>query len=65
MAETYQCSKVKRSCQYCSVISGDLPVCNYILMEHQRRGCPPEECDKYKPRTRKRRGGKNRKTVES
>ena len=45
--QTYQCSKVGKTCVYGSNLSG-APICEYILIEHKMRGCPAEHCDKYK-----------------
>lgn len=38
---------------------GSRILCQYILIEHRRRPCPPEECvqhEIYRPRKRKRNG---------
>ena len=51
---TYQCSKVIKTCAYAEKVGGAL-TCNYIGIEGHRRGCEPEECDKYKKAERKRR----------
>lgn len=61
--KTYKCSEVKRSCHYCSILSGNEPVCNYCLMESHSRGCDPEQCDKYVPRARVRKGGRVKKNI--
>lgn len=50
---TYQCSKVMKTCTYAEKV-GAAMTCNYIGIEGHRRGCEPEECDKYKKEERKR-----------
>ena len=60
---TYQCSKVMKTCFYARKIGAAL-VCNYIEIEGHRRGCDPEECDKYK-RIYHKRGRKAKKELES
>lgn len=50
---TYQCSKVMGSCAYADRI-GAAMICNYIGIEGRRRGCEPEECNKYKRIVKKR-----------
>lgn len=41
-------SKKCRGCIYGSTISGDLVVCNYILVTGQRRGCDAgQNCERY------------------
>lgn len=41
-------SKKCRGCIYGSTISGDLVVCNYILVTGQRRGCEAgQNCERY------------------
>lgn len=51
---TYNCKKVHKSCMYAFRISGKYICCDYINVEHQRRGCPSEACDKYKNKGKKR-----------
>lgn len=34
------CDKSCRGCIYCSVLSGGEETCDYILVTHNRRGCP-------------------------
>ncbi len=51
--QTYRCSKVGKTCIYGCRLSGE-PICEYILIEHHRRGCPPEACDKYARKARRR-----------
>lgn len=46
--KTYQCSKVGHKCIYKSG-NGQNRTCDYIGIAGHRRGCPPEQCDKYKP----------------
>lgn len=46
--KTYQCSKVGHKCFYKSG-NGQNRTCDYIIKTGHRRGCPPEQCDKYKP----------------
>ncbi len=55
-AAVQTCSKVGKSCIYGCRLSGE-PICGYILVEHHRRGCPPEACDKYVRKARGRKPG--------
>ena len=57
MNKTHNCNNVMRTCKYCTVISGNLPVCDYLSMTGSRRGCPPEQCDKYEKKEKKRKFG--------
>ena len=51
--ETVKCSEVMKSCKYAIKLSGtgdgkfSRYCCDYIGMTGKRRGCNPEECDKY------------------
>lgn len=47
---TYQCSKVIKRCAY-SEKAGAALTCNYIGIEGHRRGCEPEQCDKFKEKS--------------
>ena len=51
--KTYKCSQVMKTCKYAEKCGGAL-TCGYITIEGHRRGCDPEECDKYKKVERKR-----------
>lgn len=51
--KTYQCSKVIKSCKYADKAGTSL-YCNYLGKAKHRRGCEPEECDKYEKVVRKR-----------
>ncbi len=46
--KAYQCSKVGDKCFYKSG-NGQNRTCDYIGITGHRRGCSPEQCDKYKP----------------
>lgn len=59
---TYQCSKVIKQCRYAEKVGGAL-TCNYIGIEGHRRGCEPEECDKFK-RAERKKGRKAKKEQE-
>ena len=41
------------SCKYQEEITCGQYGCLYILYAKKRRGCPPENCDKYKKRGKK------------
>lgn len=57
--QTYKCSEVGRNCVYRRKTEHNgMATCDYLLMTKHRRGCPPEECDKYERRIRKRRKSK-------
>lgn len=45
--KTYDCNKVKNKCFY-GVKHGSGTYCDYIGIEGHRRGCKPEECDKFR-----------------
>lgn len=51
---TYQCSKVMKTCAYAEKVGAAATMCNYIGIEGHRRGCEPEKCDKYKKAEKKR-----------
>ena len=51
--KTYQCSKVIKTCRYGEKV-GAAWCCNYIGIAKHRRGCDPEQCDKYEKVVRKR-----------
>ena len=51
--KTYQCSKVIKTCKYAEKV-GAAWCCNYIVVAKHRRGCEPEQCDKYERVIRKR-----------
>lgn len=53
--KTYKCSEVKRKCAYSCSLSLVGTFCDYIGIEGQSRGCPPEKCDKFKPKEGRRR----------
>ena len=59
--KTYQCSKAIKTCRYGEKV-GTAWCCNYIGIAKHRRGCEPEQCDKYEKIVRKR--GRKRKTPE-
>lgn len=46
--------KRKKDCIYAmqDECNPDRHVCGYILIMHEPRGCPPERCDKFKPKDR-------------
>lgn len=46
-AAVYDCKRVGKTCAYGGRLSGAV-VCEYILAEHRRRGCPAEACDRYR-----------------
>ena len=46
-AKTYKCSKVGDTCFY-RVGCGQDKICDYIGVEKHRRGCHPEQCDKFR-----------------
>ena len=50
MSKTYKCSEVHEQCKYSVMLHDPDFICDYIGIEGKRRGCKPEECDKYKPR---------------
>lgn len=43
-------------CKYGSSARVTNVTCNYILMEHKMRGCPADNCNKYKPRKKTKSG---------
>lgn len=49
--KTYKCDKkLMGTCKYGCYISRNTEgerYCNYLGIMHKRRGCSPEECDKY------------------
>ena len=46
--KTYKCSEVGHKCIYRSPRKHDgIHTCDYIIKEGHRRGCKPEECDKF------------------
>lgn len=50
-------NKNRRLCRRCKysrkfTYNDTYNTCHYILIEHRMRGCPVEECDKFKPRER-------------
>lgn len=45
--ETYKCSEVIHTCKYGYYVSNGEMYCDYIEQTGHRRGCNPEECDKY------------------
>ena len=45
--KTYKCSEVGSKCTYMTTC-GSQKICNYIEIEGHRRGCKPEECDKFR-----------------
>lgn len=56
---TVRCSRaVSITCKYgCAKDSSIFAnLCNYILDTGHMRGCSPDECDKYEPRTKERSG---------
>ena len=56
---TVRCTRaVSISCKYgCAKDSSIFAnLCNYILDTGHMRGCSPDQCDKYEPRTRERSG---------
>lgn len=66
--KTYKCSKVMQSCVFASTASKIYSYCDYLSMTGHRRGCNPEECDKYvnkngKRKRRKRSGSSRMKEV--
>ena len=46
-------NKKCRTCRY-SWTNVETPVCLYALDKKERRGCDPDNCDKYEKRTRSR-----------
>ncbi len=44
----------RKNCQYRSKISGNTAYCDYIGYTGKPRGCDPENCNKYEPKTAKR-----------
>ena len=51
--ETVKCSEVIKSCAYSALISncnsvGMRRFCDYLGKTGKRRGCNPEECNKFK-----------------
>lgn len=47
-----ECSKVMKTCEYAARNGGQY-TCDYMLKEGSSRGCPPEQCTKYKKKSRK------------
>ena len=47
-AKTYKCSEVGHKCFYSTGKCEGIPTCDYIGIEKRRRGCSPEECDKFR-----------------
>lgn len=41
------CFSVKQQCYYGCTSDATAPHCEYILVEHQRRGCDAKQCTKY------------------
>lgn len=46
--KTYKCSEVGHKCVYASKKYEGLHTCDYLVKEGHRRGCKPEECDKFR-----------------
>lgn len=46
--KTYKCSEVGHKCIYASRKYEGLHTCDYLIKEGHRRGCKPEECDKFR-----------------
>ena len=54
MSKTYKCSEVHKQCKYSVMLHDPDFVCDYIGIEGKRRGCKPEQCNKFKPRKGKK-----------
>lgn len=52
-SKTYKCSEVIKTCKYADKV-GAAMCCDYINIAGHRRGCEPEQCDKYEKVIRKR-----------
>lgn len=50
MSETVKCSAIHDKCAYSVKMRNGVYVCDFIGVEKHRRGCPPENCDKFKPK---------------
>ena len=49
--DPHVCKKIK-TCKYGGKMGG-IPICNYLDIKKERRGCPVQNCEKYE---KKRRG---------
>ena len=49
-----KCSEVGHKCRYSCMSNGVYFCCDYLCMNGKRRGCDPEDCDKYEPKGRYR-----------
>ena len=47
MNKPVKCSKVIKTCKYRVKLFDKNLYCNYICITGSRRGCDPEQCDKY------------------
>ena len=54
MSETVKCSKVISTCKYGRCITNEYRYCDYLCKTGHRRGCSPEQCDKYVKKGRKK-----------
>lgn len=54
MSETYKCSEVIKTCAYAQMIKNGTIFCDYLCRTGKRRGCNPEQCTKYEPKTDKK-----------
>ena len=52
MSDTVKCSEVQKQCVYSVNYGGGgykgYSFCEYIAVTGKRRGCDPEQCDKFK-----------------
>ena len=46
--------KRKKTCYYGAFLTSGVMYCNYIEIEGKARGCTGRDCDKYKPRGKKK-----------
>lgn len=53
MAKTVKCSEVHNKCIYWKRYGYDFRFCDYMCMEGKRRGCKPEECNKFESKNKK------------
>lgn len=51
MSETVKCSEMRDKCVYAVKFKDSEYCCDFIGVTGKRRGCDPEKCDKFKPRT--------------
>lgn len=53
MSEIVKCSEVQKDCKYWKDLNYHMKYCDYLEMEGCRRGCKPEECNKFVSKNKK------------